>query len=109
MALYASYSTKTPNSALHDYSIVNNGDIYISSQDGNNGRSARRKRDDNAVAGMNVTLYTSVEGMELNNDFVIWTAEGDTMRRSKIVTFITSNCSCLINMAGLNLIVTTAQ
>lgn len=78
MVLYASLKTKNPSSALHEYTIENNGEIYIGqSRTDIIHRLQKREVVLPSTQSTNVTIYISVEGIESENNFFVWGSEGD--------------------------------
>ena len=82
--LFASYRTRNPNSALHDYAIKNDGEIYIGSSR-THGRTRFQRGEVVLSSQSNATLYASVEGTGLDNDFIVWSSKGDRVRSKHLL------------------------
>ena len=99
IVFYASVSSISPNSAVHDWMSeigIGCGDIFIDprnfendnsgSNDNSNQNNGRRKRQTlNSTMDeyVNLTLYVSIEGAEETNSFVLQTTTGNTSTPGK--------------------------
>lgn len=86
--LYASNKLQNPNSALYDYRIDGEGQVYVDPEELLSvAVSNRRKRESVTLLGNVTTLYVSVEGIEdVINSFEIEASLGNTGNNIDYIT-----------------------